>query len=121
VVYHGMVTKTVLMSHFLEASVWLYPADFIESSCITAMEAMCAGMWSIVRDMGALRYTMKEAIEKNMCDVLTEEVKDEASVLKWAETLVSAVTEKKYERVSVNRQDYSWERVADFFLKEMSL
>ncbi len=121
VVYHGMVPKKTLMKHFFESAVWLYPADFIESYCITAIEALACGTWPIVRDMGALKYTMKEAIEKNMCDVLTAEVKDEASVLTWAKALVSAIEEKKYERVMIERSDYSWERVADLFIKEMSL
>lgn len=121
VVYHGFVPKQELMDHFRTAAVWLYPADFIESSCITAMEAMCAGTWSIVRDMGALKYTMKEAIEKGMCDVLTPEVKDEASTAIWANVLVEAILEKKWTRVSVDPQDYSWERVADFFIEQLEL
>lgn len=121
VVYHGMVTKKVLMKHFKEAAVWLYPADFIESYCITAIEALCAGVWPIVRDMGALKYTMKEAIQKGMCDILTAEVKDEASVGLWANALVEAIVDQKFKKVKVNTGDYSWERVADFFIKEFSL
>lgn len=121
VVYHGNVPKKTLMRHFQESAVWLYPADFIESNCITAMEAMCAGTWPIVRDMGALKYTMKEAIAKDMCDVLTVEVKDEASIGIWANTLVEAIIDKKHRRVDVSKESYSWERVAEFFIKEMEL
>lgn len=121
VVYHGMVTKKVLMQHFKEAAVWLYPADFIETYCITAIEALCAGTWPIVRDMGALKFTMKEAIDKGMCDVLSEEVKDEASIGLWANALVEAVLDQKFKKVKVNNDDYSWERVADFFIKEFDL
>ncbi len=121
VIAHGLVTKKVLMKHFKEAAVWLYPNDFIESFCITAIEALCAGTWPIVRDMGALKYTLKEALEKNMCDFLTVEVLDEASIGLWANTLIEAIIDKKWKRVQVNPQDYSWEKVADFFCKEMSL
>lgn len=121
VIYHGMVNKPTLMQHFQESAVWLYPADFIETYCITAIEALCAGMWPIVRDMGALKYTMAEAVNKDMCDMLTEEVKDEASTLVWANALVSAIKGKKWERVKVSKDDYSWERVADFFVKEMNI
>lgn len=121
VVYHGMVNKQVLMRHFKEAAVWLYPADFIETYCITAIEALCAGAWPIVRDMGALKYTMKEAIAKNMCDVLTAEVKDEATTGIWANALVEAILDRKFERVKVEPESYSWERVADFFIKELGL
>lgn len=121
VVYHGMVTKKELMKHFLEAAVWLYPADFIESFCITAWEALAAGVWPIVRDMGALKYTMREAIEQNMCDVLSQEVTDQKSIDIWAATLVDAIREKKYLRVKFEKDAHSWERVADLFVKELSL
>jgi glycosyltransferase involved in cell wall biosynthesis len=121
VIYHGMVPKKELMQHFFESAVWLYPADFIETYCITAIEALCAGVWPIVRDMGALKFTMKEAIAKNMCDVLTTEVKDEASVGLWANTLVKALIDQKWRQVKVEPQDYSWEKVADFFIKEFDL
>lgn len=121
VVYHGLVPKRTLMRHFQESAVWLYPADFIESYCITAIEALCAGTWPIVRDMGALKYTMKEAIAKDMCDVLSIEVKDEASLGIWANALVEAIVDKKHRRVDVSAQDYSWEKVADFFIKHMEL
>lgn len=121
VISHGLVTKRVLMKHFKEAAVWLYPNDFIESFCITAIEALCAGTWPIVRDMGALKYTLKEAIEKGMCDLLTVEVIDDASIGLWANTLVEAILEKKWERVKVEPENYSWEKVADLFIKEMAL
>ncbi len=121
VVMHGLVTKQVLMKHFKEAGVWLYPADFIETFCITAIEALCAGTWGIVRSMGALPYTLAEAIDKGMVDMLDPEVKDDASIGFWAEHLVSAISEKKWEKVKVNPADYSWEKVADFFIKEMEL
>jgi len=121
VVYHGMVTKKVLMQHFQESAVWLYPADFIETYCITAIEALCAGVWPIVRDMGALKYTMKEAIAKDMCDVLSVEVKDEATTGIWANALVKAVIDQKFRKVKVSPQDYSWEKVADFFIEQFQL
>lgn len=120
VVYHGMVNKKTLMRHFRESAVWLYPADFIETSCLTAMEAVYAGVWPIVRPMGALPYTLSEAIEKECCDVINTEVIDEASVGIWANRLVDAIIEKKYTRVkglNVN----TWEKVSDFFIKELSL
>lgn len=121
VVYHGMVNKQTLMQHFQQSAVWLYPADFIESFCITAIEALCASTWPIVRDMGALKYTMKEAIDKRMCDVTTVEVKDEASVGVWANLLVEAIVDRKFQKVHVDINNYTWERVADFFIDQMEL
>lgn len=121
VVAHGLVTKKELMRHFKEAGVWLYPADFIETYCITAIEALCAGTWGIVRAMGALPYTLAEAIEKGMVQMTDIEVVDEASTGLWANMLVEAILDKKWERVKVDPQDKSWEKVGDFFVNEMSL
>ncbi len=118
---HGQVSKEVLMRHFKEAAVWLYPADFIETYCITAIESLCAGTWPIVRRMGALPFTLKEAIEKDMCDFLDVEAKDEASFQIWADALVSAIKDKKWKRVKVDPEHYAWERVAEHFIKEFNL
>lgn len=121
VVSHGMVTKKELMRHFKEAGVWLYPADFIETFCITAIEALCAGTWGIVRSMGALPYTLADAIKTGMVEMTDVEVTDEASTGIWANLLVEAILEKKWERVKVVPENLSWEKVGDFFVKEMSL
>lgn len=121
VIMHGLVTKDVLMTHFKEAGVWLYPADFIETYCITAIEALCAGTWGIVRSMGALPYTLSQAIKDGMVDMLDVEVKDDASTGLWANALVEAIIDRKWLRVNVDPQTYSWEKVADNFIQEMSL
>lgn len=120
VTYYGNVSKQVLMKHFWEASTWIYPADFIESSCLTALEAMYTGCWSIVRPMGALPFTMKPAIVAGMCDMIDVEVVDEASIGIWANALVEAVIDRKYQKVEVP-MTRTWESVADFFIKEFKL
>jgi glycosyltransferase involved in cell wall biosynthesis len=119
--HHGFVNKATLMKHFREAGTWIYPANFIETYCITAIEALCSGTFPIVRDMGALKYTMKEAIEKGMCEVLSVDCETEAEVGIWANCLVDAILDRKWERVQINKHDYTWEKVADAFIKEMNL
>lgn len=121
VIAHGLVTKKDLMEHFTEAGVWLYPADFIETYCITAIEALCAGTWGIVRSMGALPYTLADAIDKGMVQMTDVEATGEANIGLWANLLVEAILEKKWERVKTDPQMKSWEKVGDFFINEMSL
>ncbi len=118
---HGLVTKRILMKHFKEAAVWLYPADFIESFCITAIESLCAGTWGIVRSMGALPHTLAEAIKNDMVQMTDVEATGEANIGLWANLLVEAILEKKWMKVKTDPQEKSWEKVADFFIKEMSL
>lgn len=121
VVHHGLVTKPVLMKHFKEAGVWLYPADFIETFCITAIEALCAGTWGIVRSMGALPYTLSDALDKGMVQMTDVEATGDAAIGLWANMLVESILEKKWERVKADPETLSWEKVGDFFIKEMSL
>lgn len=121
VVHHGKVSKKTLVKHFKEAAVWLYPADFIETYCITAIEALCAGTWPIVRPMGALPFTLKDAISRDMCDLVNFEANTQANIGIWANALNEALIDKKWRRVDVAPADYSWEKVADFFIKEMEL
>lgn len=119
--HHGFVNKKSLMQHFKEAGCWIYPANFIETYCITAIEALCAGAYPIVRDMGALKYTMKEAIEGGMCDVMSVDCETEAEVGIWANRLVDAILERKWQKVALNVHNYSWERAADRFIEELKL
>ena len=121
VTMHGQVSKKVLMSHFFEAGCWLYPADFIETYCITGIEAMSTHTWPILRQMGALPFTMKPALERDLCDMLTIEANTEANIGIWANTLVDAIIGRKWEKMDFTPDQFSWEKVADFFIKEMNL
>jgi len=119
--YHGFVNKKTLMQHFQEAAVWVYPANFIETYCITAIEALVAKAYPIVRDMGALKYTMQEAIAKGMCDVIDTDCETDAEVAIWANRVVEAVLDEKWRKVHINPDDYSWGKVADKFIEELGL
>ena len=54
---HGGVNQKTLAEAFRGAAYLTYPCTFIESSCITAMEAMAAGLKVISNDLGALPET----------------------------------------------------------------
>ena len=59
VVVHGRVGQQDLAMAFLDSSLWLYPTNFHETSCITAMEAQAAGVFSVTSRLGALPETLK--------------------------------------------------------------
>ena len=121
VTMHGQVSKESLMQHFKEAAVWLYPSDFIESFCITAWEALAASTWPIVRDMGALPYTLKPAIDLDCCDVLSIEADTPARIALWANCLIEAIISKKWQKMNFNPEDFSWEKVGDRFMEVLDL
>lgn len=119
--FHGFVSKEELVKQFKESAVWLYPADFIETSCITAMESLCAGTYPLVRNMGALRYTLGDAIEKDMCTILDTDPCDMKSYQEWADELVHTIEMGLWRNVNVDLNQYSWETVTKDYIQSMNL
>ena len=58
VFWHGRVGQRRLALEMLASDVWLYPTEFTETYCITALEAQMAGVVCICSDVGALRTTV---------------------------------------------------------------
>lgn len=119
--YHGMATKKELMRHFAESECWLYPADFIETYCITAIEALATRAYPLVRNIGALPYTLWGAYEMGMCTILDEDADGVEKYQLWADELIKVIDEKQYQRVNIDINEYSWEKAADGFIQLMGL
>jgi tetratricopeptide (TPR) repeat protein len=56
--YHGWVSKSVLASAWLTADVWLYPCTFMETFCLTALEAALTKTLVITNNLAALQNTV---------------------------------------------------------------
>lgn len=117
----GNVTKTVLRNEMMESAVWLYTGNFIETFCITAWEAVCSSTYPIVRRMGALKDTLKDFEAQNFCEIIERGIFDESDVDFWADRVIDAVQNKKWEKIKVDPQLYGWERVSDHFIEFMDL
>jgi protein O-GlcNAc transferase len=61
VTLHGRVGQPELARAWLGASAWLYPTNFSETSCITAMEAQAAGAYCACSRQAALAETARYA------------------------------------------------------------
>jgi len=109
--YHGNVGKSELIHHFKESSVWLYPADFIETYCITVLEALASGTYPMVRNMGALSDTIASAAPKEMYFLTDKNCETEDEIAFWAENLNKAILEKRYEKVTLETDKHSWQEV----------
>lgn len=58
VTYRGGVSHSELHAALRGASLWAYPTDFFEISCISAMKAQAAGCWPVTVQLGALAETV---------------------------------------------------------------
>jgi glycosyltransferase involved in cell wall biosynthesis len=123
ITYHGNTEQKELTKHICEASLWVHPANFIESFCITAIETICAGTYPITRTLGALQDTLREASQNSYAYLFETNgihvTEDEYAV--WANKVCEALETKIWEKIDVSPEKYSWSSVADEWIDEMGL
>jgi hypothetical protein len=56
--YHGWVPKNVLAEAWKKADIWFYPCIFMETFCLTALEAAASKVLCITNDLAALQNTV---------------------------------------------------------------
>lgn len=100
--FHGNVQQDELIQHLKDAKAWIYPTDFLETFCITALEMLACRVRPVVRDWGALPDTLR--------DLSAQFVRvDPKEVLTWSGLLHIALTE---EQPTTDMTPYTWESVA---------
>lgn len=115
--YHGATQQDVLMTHLKEAVIWLHPCDFIETSCITAMEMICAGVYPVTRRLGGLMDTLALPEKLGMATLLDSDCITESQYKLYIDATLEALNEKKWERVGLDPNTLSWESVAREWLE----
>jgi glycosyltransferase involved in cell wall biosynthesis len=119
--YHGNIRQDLLADEMMEAAVWLYAPNFIETFCITAIEALSAHCYPLVRSIGALKDTLKWADSTGNAKLMHIDAETLEEKQKWADELCKIIEEKRWEKMNVNPHDFSWEKVADHFIEFMGL
>lgn len=117
--YHGATQQDVLMDHFKEASIWLHPCDFIESSCITAMEMVCAGVYPVTRRLGGLMDTLSIPEERGMATLIDSDCVTDAEFQLYIDATLKALETKAWENVKMDPQSLSWESVAKDWIEHI--
>jgi tetratricopeptide (TPR) repeat protein len=56
--YHGWVKKTILEDAWKTADIWFYPCTFMETFCLTALEAAKSQTFVITNNLAALQNTV---------------------------------------------------------------
>ena len=58
IVYHGWTSKKILYENWLSSDIWFYPTNFIETFCLTAVEAAVSKTLVVTTNVGALINTV---------------------------------------------------------------
>lgn len=117
--YHGATQQDVLMDHFKEAAIWLHPCDFIESSCITAMEMVLAGVYPVTRRLGGLMDTLSIPEQKGMATLIDSDCVTDEEFQLYIDATLKALENKSWEHVRINPDALSWENVAKEWVEDI--
>lgn len=119
--YHGNQPKDVLSKHFLESAVWLYPANFIETFCITALESLAAGCFPIIRNFGGVVDTIRPFADEGKAWIIDSDASTPKELDHWAGALIDALERKKWNDVTVDAEKLSWRAVAVEWIDKLGL
>jgi glycosyltransferase involved in cell wall biosynthesis len=121
VIFHGFTEQEKMYRMAADAAIWCHPCNFIETYCITALEMLELGIYPVTRRLGGLQNTLASAEEMGMATMLDHgcETKDELDA--YVREVKSALAEKKWENIKFDRNSFSWESLADDWIKEFGL
>jgi len=102
IVYHGWVSKSVLTAAWAGADYWLYPCTFMETFCLTALEAAISKTVCITNGLAALQNTVGD---RGVC------VEGDATTREWQDKALTAlfsIMENKEAREKLIEKNYQW-------------
>lgn len=119
--YVGNVQQDILMDALRKAQVWLYPATFIETFCISALEALACKAYPVVRSIGALQNTLEDADSHGWADLVECSEMDENAINMFAVLTENAIIGHKSELIDYDPINDSWENVAKSWIEKFDL
>ena len=116
--YHGWVDKKTLANAWITADIWFYPCTFMETFCLTALEAAATKTLVITNNLAALQNTVGNRGVIIKGDPMTEAWQEKA--LKRVFKIMDRTNEKlKNTLIEANYEwamDLSWENRAKLLL-----
>jgi|GEM_PF-3250884 len=120
--YHGNTEQNKMYRDVSDAVVWNHPNNFIETYCITATECLANGIYPVVRKLGALQDTLKEASKDGSATLLDYAWDDPNAVQIQAHAVIDAMKNASWETMKpLDMEKASWNAVADEWLGFLSL
>jgi len=108
---HGRIGHKQLVTEFYKSGVWVYPSNFPEISCITAMKAQACGCVPVIADYAALKETVKLGVRmEGQCNNV-EAASRYTNML--INTLKNAEIQEKIRTSLIKyRSNFGWDKVA---------
>lgn len=102
--YYGWVSKTELANAWLTSEFWLYPCTFMETFCLTALEAASSKTFVVTNDLAALQNTVGNRGVIIKGDPITQE---------WQENALSQIffymdENNKADKQNLIEMNYEW-------------
>lgn len=120
--YHGFTEQNKMYQEVSDAVIWNHPNNFIETFCITALECLANGIFPVVRRLGALADTLKEAEENRKAILLDYEWEDPEGIKLQANAICRALLNRQWENVKdFDFEHHSWQAIADEWIEFMGL
>jgi glycosyltransferase involved in cell wall biosynthesis len=118
---HGSILQKDLAREFMKSSVWIYPCNYEETSCISAMEAMAGGCAIVTNDYGALKETIGNAgiiiNETQKSPQFLQKFVEETDRLLCNPQLREELGQKGKERAKLFNWDLSAKNMVEYFEK----
>jgi glycosyltransferase involved in cell wall biosynthesis len=113
--YLGSVDQISLSEYLRDADILAFPSTFMETSCISLMEAMASGLLIVANDLGALKETANDF--GHFCKLELQKSPDEIASA-YADFVISVILDsmnnpinyhKKIEsQITYTRENYNW-------------
>lgn len=100
--YHGWVNKSELADAWKTSEYWFYPCTFMETFCLTAVEAALSKTLAITNGLAALQNTVGD---RGIC------IEGDASTPEWQEKALFelfSIMEDKTKREEVIERNHKW-------------
>ena len=110
----GRVSHAEIAEQMASSDLWVYPTEFFETSCITAMKAQALGAVPVTTNVGALRETVFSGEKLDVQDIYTNEEAQEA----WINSLIVARSCDRANMEKEARNRFNWDAVVDGWEKE---
>lgn len=119
VIYHGATQQDELMKSYKSAAYVVQPSDWIETSCLTAMEFVSCGVYPIFRAVGGVVDTLSVAAANGMATLVDADCITPEDFDVYVKATLEAIEEERYKRVQFDPETISWEKVARSWLYDL--